>query len=1194
MHRTSRFFAILAAVLGLWSPLAHTAQYTYDQRGRLTSVTESDGSTSTYSYDANGNILSITRTSATLPLALSTFSPSTGPVGTSVTIRGTGFNPVAGQNAVSFGGQAATVTSSNATTIVAVVPAQASTGLISVSVGGNTATSAAPFTVTTIQIRDFAPKIGAAGTQVIIDGDGFDQSPANNVVKFNTEVATVSAASTTQLTAVVPASATSGRISVTAPAGAAASDADFVVPPPGYTAANVASVGRLTKPGPGVVLTANTTNKVAMALFDGSIGERLTLVFTNVSMSGTWYVYAPDGSRLTWGNLGSSNMTLDLGPLQAAGTYTVALRPTTSSGSATIRVVSDALGSILTDGTPLPMSLAAGQNAMLSFNAVAGESYNFVLTNYASTPIFAGSAVYILNPDGTQMKYCGGLSGGSDACFFTTPTTGTYRIRLNETGLNAASYEARLNIDFRVLLVPGSPIEMQLDKVGRNALLQFSVATGQSVTLNLSNIVTTPSGERVVVSIYNSIGSEVASNWGYESLTLNFKTLPAGNYTARVVVRNAAMANFRIGFVALQPTPLASNGTTELFSAQLADQDGYFTFTGSQGQKLSLGITGVSYQSGASGNVSIYVEGPDGPQLAAITCNTDVGRCQLPFPTLPLSGTYRIHLAPYGHDKLTAFVTLSQTVFATLTPDVPITIDLASPGQNAWLSFSVATQQSLVVKVGSMNLTPAGSSVTVRVYNAAFSQVATVTSSTTASLALPNLAAGNYKVTIDPTTAGTGSLQATLTQGVPITTDGTAVNFAATSLGEAGYFTFSAVAGQNIGVGLTNLTLAPNSPSTVTVRVYRPDGAQVTSQTCSISNTGCALVLRNLPATGTYRIEVQPGASQSIGFTIQVSHATGGAVSLTTTPISASFDVPGRFARYTFDAAAGGVAAVRLGPTSMSPANGAVVVSVYNPSGAQVGTATVTTTPATLNVVNLVAGTYTVTATPTLAATGTAELTLAPGLTGILPSDGSSTSRSGTVPGQFGYFTFSGTTGQNLGLAGTGMSLVPTSPSSNTITLRVYKPDNSLLTSVNCRTSNFGCPLTLSSLPATGTYRVQLEPGSQQTVAFTLTLSQSVTGTLASGTPLPFTLSSPGQYAAVTFAATAGQSVPLTLAAPVMTPASSQVTVRVYNSSGTQISTGTATTGPLTLTMNSLAAGTYTVFVVPTYGATGNLQLSRP
>jgi hypothetical protein len=735
----------------------------------------------------------------------------------------------------------------------------------------------------------------------------------------------------------------------------------------------VASAGRLTYPGPGLIFTANSTNQLALALFDGSVGERVSLVFTNVSMGGALQIDAPDGSLLISGGINPYSTTLDLGPLPAAGTYTVVLRPTIASGSATVRVVRDVLGNILTDGTPLPMSLAVGQNAMLSFNAVAGESYNFVLTNYASSPVFAGSAVTFLNPDGTTLKYCGGLAGEGYACLFKAPNTGTYLIRLNETGLNAASYEARLNIDFRATLVPGSPIEMQLDRIGRHALLEFSVATGQAVTINLANIVTTPSNQPVLMTVYDSNGSQIDSRAGLGTLTRNFDALPAGTYTARVAPGNAATANFLISFVAVQPTPLASNGITESFSTQLDDQNGYLTFTGSQGQNLALGITGLSFQSGASSHVSIYIAGPNGASLAAINCSTSVGRCQIPLRNLPLSGTYRVYLDPYASDQLLVFLTLSQSVIGTLTPDVPITVDFASPGQNAVLSFSVATPQTLIVKAGSMNLTPAGSSVTVRVFNAANSQVATVASSTTASVVLQSLAAGNYTVTIDPTTAGTGSLQASLTPGVPIPTDGTATNFVATSVGEPGYFTFSAVAVQNLGVGLTNYTLVPLSNAAVVV--YQPNGTLVTWTYCN-SNAGCALALRNLPVTGTYRIEVHPYGSQSLDFTI--------------------------------------------------------------------------------------------------------------------------------------------------------------------------------------------------------------------------TLSPSVTGSLTSGSPLPITLTYPGQNAVITFVATAGQSVPLTLAAPAVTPANSQVTVRVYNSSGTEISSGSTTWAPLTLTLNDLAAGTYTVLVAPNYGATGDLQLSRP
>src|SRR5215831_9343918 len=189
---------------------ADAAQYTYDKLGRLTGVVESDGSTITYTYDANGNMLSITRTGATLPLTILSFAPSSGPVGANVTIRGTGFNAVAAQNVVKFNGIPATVVSANASTIVATVPAGAGTGTISVATGGNTAVSTAAFTVLTLQITGFTPTVGVAGTQVTINGFGFDAAPANDVVKFNGVTATVSAATTTQLTASVPASAGSG------------------------------------------------------------------------------------------------------------------------------------------------------------------------------------------------------------------------------------------------------------------------------------------------------------------------------------------------------------------------------------------------------------------------------------------------------------------------------------------------------------------------------------------------------------------------------------------------------------------------------------------------------------------------------------------------------------------------------------------------------------------------------------------------------------------------------------------------------------------------------------------------------------------------------------------------------------------------------------------------------------------------
>ncbi len=85
-----------------------------------------------------------------LPLTptITSFAATSGPTGTVVTITGTNFSTTASKNFVNFNGWPATVTASTATSITATVPPAATTGPITVTVLGNTATSATDFTVT--------------------------------------------------------------------------------------------------------------------------------------------------------------------------------------------------------------------------------------------------------------------------------------------------------------------------------------------------------------------------------------------------------------------------------------------------------------------------------------------------------------------------------------------------------------------------------------------------------------------------------------------------------------------------------------------------------------------------------------------------------------------------------------------------------------------------------------------------------------------------------------------------------------------------------------------------------------------------------------------------------------------------------------------------------------------------------------
>lgn len=101
---------------------------------------------------ANSNQVTFTlATVADPPTAptITSFTPSSGIVGTSVTISGTNFSSTLSSNIVKFNGTTASLSSGNSTQLTATVPSGASTGKISVTVGSNTATSSGDFTITT-------------------------------------------------------------------------------------------------------------------------------------------------------------------------------------------------------------------------------------------------------------------------------------------------------------------------------------------------------------------------------------------------------------------------------------------------------------------------------------------------------------------------------------------------------------------------------------------------------------------------------------------------------------------------------------------------------------------------------------------------------------------------------------------------------------------------------------------------------------------------------------------------------------------------------------------------------------------------------------------------------------------------------------------------------------------------------------
>jgi hypothetical protein len=102
------------------------------------------------------------------------FSPTNGIEGTVVPITGTNFSLTIANNIVKFNGISATVTSVTSELLTVTVPAGASTGKISVTTGGKTATSADNFTAFgSPVITSVGPNSGFPGTSVTITGNNF-------------------------------------------------------------------------------------------------------------------------------------------------------------------------------------------------------------------------------------------------------------------------------------------------------------------------------------------------------------------------------------------------------------------------------------------------------------------------------------------------------------------------------------------------------------------------------------------------------------------------------------------------------------------------------------------------------------------------------------------------------------------------------------------------------------------------------------------------------------------------------------------------------------------------------------------------------------------------------------------------------------------------------------------------------------
>jgi gliding motility-associated-like protein len=524
---------------------------------------------------------------ATLP-TITSFTPTSGLVGTTVTVTGTNFSSTPANNTVKFNGTTATVTASTATSITTTVPAGATTGAITVTVAGNTATSATNFTVTVPlpTITSFTPTSGSVNTSVTITGTNFSTTPANNTVKFNGTTSVVTASTTTSITTTVPAGATIGKISVTVGGNTATSTNDFTVTTvssptitsftptsgPVNTTVTITGTNFSTTPasntvkfnGTTAVVTASTATSITTTVPTGATTGKIS-----VTVGGNTATSTNDFTVTTASSPTIASFTPTSGPVNTTVIITGTNFSTTPANNTvkfngTTSVVTASTATSIT--TTVPSGATTGKISVTVAGNTATSATDFTVTN-------SGGAVTInAEPLGTSI---GGtitknlvplittLNGSLDINSITVtvqPPSGALASISNGSltvDYTNISFSGKESITIRACDTNGNCAEQAFEiEVGGDVKVYNAVSPdGKNPILHLQFIETlSPKNQ---VSIYNRWGDEVFSISDYDNKTRVFagltnggSKLPSGTYFYKINLSSTGKT--MTGFLALK------------------------------------------------------------------------------------------------------------------------------------------------------------------------------------------------------------------------------------------------------------------------------------------------------------------------------------------------------------------------------------------------------------------------------------------------------------------------------------------------------------------------------------------------------------------------------------------------------------------------------------------------------------------
>jgi YD repeat-containing protein len=444
--------------------------------------------------------------------------------------------------------------------------------------------------VNELSIIEFSPVSGAFNTVVTIYGTGFSTTPSANTVKFGSLTATVTAATRTPLTVVVPFGATTGPIDVTNANGTVTSSRNFVVAGSGIEFLRPINFGgsdqfEFTPPPSG----QNNTN-VGLLTFGATAGQRISLVVEDPLCGANSYppffspfaqisIISPSGGVVA--SVPFENLTfpgapfpitfayVDASALTATGQYTIVIDPNDlvtpsilcggrfRGFGATVRLydVPPDITRTIDYGLTTPINFTSpGQKAVLTFNGLGGQ--RICLEGSQDVPTFLGTDVKIYAPgaypSGTPL-ISRVLSFPNSFFVDTTPLTanGTYTIlvdpELNKTRTTVLTlYDVPPDVT-GTLTIGGAAQTINIPAVGQDANLTFNVPANQQVTIRIRDVTIGGFSDNTPVTLSTQSGTQIFTQTIHPFGEFNFPaTLAPGMYVIKIDPQKTLTGSLRI------------------------------------------------------------------------------------------------------------------------------------------------------------------------------------------------------------------------------------------------------------------------------------------------------------------------------------------------------------------------------------------------------------------------------------------------------------------------------------------------------------------------------------------------------------------------------------------------------------------------------------------------------------------------